>query len=240
VLSVKVGTPSAVLDVHNKVLILGHRGAAELPENTIPSFEKALKSGAHGFELDVRQTADHKLVVVHGAVVGSKSVPASNYEEIRGLENGFEVPLLEEVLKKFAPKAFLDIELKAPGFEQAAVDLIRAHGDPERTVISAFDTDTLIKVQDLFPELQLGYIYNRTQDEEARHNCPIEVVIPQFRLASRELISEVHEEGLKVFAWTVNEENEIERLLDLGVDGIITDYPERVAGVLSRNSRKKA
>jgi glycerophosphoryl diester phosphodiesterase len=150
------------------------------------------------------------------------------------------VPLLEDVLKKFAQHAFLDIELKAVGFEQAAVDLIRSFGNSQTTLISAFDPETLAKVQDLFPDLQLGYIYNRTQDEEARHNCPIEVVIPQFRLASRELISEVHEEGLKVFAWTVNEEAEIERLLDLGVDGLITDYPEKVAAVVSRNSRKKA
>ena len=224
----------------NKVLILGHRGAAELPENTIPSFDQALRNGAHGFELDVRQTSDHKLVVVHGAVVGSKAVQSSNYEEIRKLDDGFEVPLLEEVLKRFSQSAFLDIELKSPGFEAAAVELIRANGNPEKTLISAFDTDTLAKIQDLFPDLQLGYIYNRTQDEEARHNCPIEVVIPQFRLASRELISEVHEEGLKVFSWTVNEEAEIERLLDLGVDGIITDYPEKVAAVVSRNSRKKA
>jgi glycerophosphoryl diester phosphodiesterase len=224
----------------NNVLILGHRGAAELPENTIPSFEKALKNGAHGFELDVRQTADHKLVVVHGSVVGSKSVHSSPYEEIRKLDNDFEVPLLEEVLKKFAQTAYLDIELKSGGFEEAAVELLRTYADPERTLISAFDTDSLAKVQDLFPELQLGYIYNRTQDEEARHNASIEVVIPQFRLASRELITEVHDEGLKVFAWTVNEENEIERLLDLGVDGIISDYPEKVVAVLSRRAGKSA
>lgn len=211
-----------------------------MPENTIPSFDKALKNGAHGFELDVRQTSDHKLVVVHGSVVGSKSVQSSTYDEIRNLDNGFEIPLLEEVLKKFGKIAYLDIELKLPGFEEAAIELLRAYADPERTLISAFDTDSLAKVQDLFPELQLGYIYNRTQDEEARHNCSIEVVIPQFRLASRELITEVHEEGLKVFAWTVNDDNEIERLLELGVDGIISDYPEKVAAVVSRKSGEKA
>lgn len=218
------------------VLILGHRGAADIPENTIPSFEKALKQGADGFELDVRQTADKKLVVVHGSVVGSNSVQSANYDEIRQLDGGYEVPLLEEVLKKFAKDAYLDIELKTPGYEEDAVELLRAYADPERTLISAFDTDSLTKVLDLFPELQLGYIYNRTQDEEARHNCPIEVVIPQFRLASRELISEVHNEGLKVFAWTVNEDNEIRRLLELGVDGLITDHPEKVVAVVSRKS----
>jgi glycerophosphoryl diester phosphodiesterase len=226
--------------VDKNVLILGHRGAAELPENTIPSFARALEHGAHGFELDVRQTSDHKLVVVHGSVVGSKSVQSSTYDEIRNLENGFEIPLLEDVLKKFGQTAYLDVELKSPGLEQAAVELLRAYADPEKTLVSAFDTDTLTKVQELFPELQLGYIYNRTQDEEARHNSPIEVVIPQFRLASRELITEVHEEGLQVFAWTVNDESEIERLIDLGVDGIISDYPEKVVAVLSRRASKQA
>ena len=60
------------------------------------------------------------------------------------------------------------------------------------------------------------------------------MVIPQFRLASRELIDEIHDEGLKVWAWTVNEDAEIKRLLNLGVDGLITDYPDRVAAALGR------
>ena len=81
--------------------------------------------------------------------------------------------------------------------------------------------------------MQLGYIYNRTQDEESRHNAPIDYVIPQFKLASRELISDVHDEELQVLAWTVNEEADMKRLIDLGVDGLITDYPEKLAGVLA-------
>ena len=120
------------------LLILGHRGAAQLPENTVPSFEKALDLGADGFELDVRQTADEKLVVVHGAVVGTLAVQASSYEQIRQLPKGFEIPLLKEVLKKFGRKAFLDIELKTPGFEQAAVDLIRKHCNPAKVLVSGF------------------------------------------------------------------------------------------------------
>jgi len=225
--------------VKDKVLIIGHRGAAEVPENTIPSFEKALVNGADGLELDVRQTGDGQLVVVHPAVVGSKAVQSSRYEEIRRLPKGFEVPLLEEVLQQFASRTFLDIELKAPGFEEPAVELIRKYASPEKTLVSAFDTQTLARVFELFPELQLGYIYNRTQDEESRHNCPIEVVIPQFRLTSRELINDVHSEGLRVFAWTVNEEPEMERLIELEVDGIITDYPEKLAAVLGRASESR-
>jgi glycerophosphoryl diester phosphodiesterase len=215
-----------------KILSLGHRGAAELTENTIPSFEKAIEQGADGIELDVRRTADEQLVVVHPPVVGRHAVQSSTYEQVRKLRKGFEVPLLKDVLVQFGKKAILDIEFKTPGFEAEAIELIHKHGNPAKTIITAFDTGTLTKVHDLSPELELGYIYNRTQDEESRHNAPIDYVIPQFKLASRELISEVHEEELKVLAWTVNEESEMKRLLDLGVDGIITDYPAKLAKVL--------
>ena len=218
------------------VLILGHRGAAQLTENTIPSFAKALELGADGFELDVRKTADGQLIVVHGSVVGGLAVQSSTYEQLRKLPRGFEVPLLKNVLEKFGQQAHLYIELKAPGFEQEAVDLVRESGNPTKTLVLAFQPQTLTKVHELSPDLQLGFIYNRTQDEELRHNCPIDVLIPQFKLASRELIEEVHSEGLTVVPFTVNEVPEIKRLLQLGVDGLITDYPEKVAKVIGRQT----
>ncbi len=174
------------------------------------------------------------MIVVHGSVVGSLSVQATSFEEIRHLEGGYEIPLFEDVLKRFSGRTFLDIELKERGFEEEAINLIKEHADSRDVMISGFSTAMLNKVHQLLPDIRLGYIFNRTQDEELRHNSPIDVVIPQFRLASRELIAEVHEEDLRVFAWTVNDEAEMRRLLALGVDGIITDEPERLATVLQR------
>jgi glycerophosphoryl diester phosphodiesterase len=220
------------------MLIIGHRGAAgHLLENTVPSFRKALALGADGFELDVRLTADNQLVVVHGAVVNGHAVQTSPYSEIRSLADGYEVPLFEEVLEEFGRKAYLDIELKSSGFEEAALALIQKHCELPRALISSFHPQTLTKVRQLLPELALGFIYNRTQDEETRHNCPVDVVIPQFRLASRDLISTVHSEGAKVFAWTVNDPQEAKRLIELGVDGLISDYPEMVARVLKERGK---
>ncbi len=217
------------------MLIIGHRGAAgHLPENTMPSFHKALELGAHGFELDVRMSGDGRLVVVHNAIVGGQNVHTSKFDDFRKLSDGYEIPLLEEVVATFGNKAFLDIELKAPGFEAEAVALIQKYCNLAQTVVSAFHPQTLLKVRQLLPELPLGFIYNRTQDEETRHNCPIEYVIPQFRLASRDLIAEVHSEGLKVFAWTVNDAQEAARLRDLGIDGLITDYPEMLVRLVGR------
>lgn len=213
----------------SKPWIIGHRGAAGFPENTIAAFERALELGVDAVELDVRLSGDGKLVVVHDSVVNDVSVKSSPYESFRDLGDGHYVPLLEEVLKKFGKKTFLDIELKHSGIEAEAIELIKKYTVPEKTMVSAFDAKALQKVHDLLPGLQLGFIFNNTQDEESRHHAPIDVVIPQFRLASRQLIEEVHDEGLQVWAWTVNDESEIKRLSALGVDGFITDHPERVA-----------
>ena len=218
----------------SKPRIIGHRGAAGPPENTIAAFERALEMGVDGVELDVRMSGDGQLIVVHDSVVNDVSVKNSQYDAFRDLGDGYYVPLFEEVLKKFGKKTFLDIELKHSGIEAEAVELIRKYTVPEKTMVSGFDVKSLQKVHDLLPEIQLGFIFNRTQDEESRHHCPVDVVIPQFRLASRQLIEEVHDEGLQVWAWTVNDEAEIKRLLALGVDGFITDYPDRVSAVVGR------
>ncbi len=214
--------------------IIGHRGAHGHPENTIPSFELALEQGADGVELDVRQSGDGQLIVVHGSVAGGLAVKSNAYASYRDLPDGYEIPLFEDVLKTLGGRTFLDIELKEPGFEAAAVALIQQYTDPRNVMVSGFHTEMLNKVHDLLPSLRLGFIYNRTQDEELRHNSPIDFVIPQFRLASRELIEEVHDEDLQVYAWTVNDESEMRRLLFLGVDGIITDNPGVLAKVLGR------
>lgn len=217
----------------SKVKIIGHRGASNHPENTVPSFESAIAQGVDGIELDIRMSADEQLVVVHSSVVGKNSVKSTAYADFKTLPDGYEVPLFEDVLKQFGRKTSLDIELKHDGIEEPAVKLIKKYCNPGKTMVSAFDADSLSKVHELLPALQLGYIYNRTQDEEARHNCPVDVVIPQFRLASREMIEDVHEEGLKIWAWTVNDEAEVRRLVNLGIDGLITDHPDKVRDWIS-------
>lgn len=217
-----------------QVTIIGHRGAKGHPENTIPSFESALEQGADGLELDVHRSGDGQLIVVHQPVVAGRLVKSSPFAEFRDLGDGYEIPLLKDVLRGFSDRTFLDIELKEPGFEEEAIALIQQDAEIRNVMISALRTDILNRVHDLQPDLQLGFIYNRTQQEESRHNSPIDFVIPQFRLASRELISEVHEEDLQVYAWTVNDEREMRRLKVLGADGIITDEPGLAARILGR------
>src|SRR5213594_1403799 len=104
------------------MLNIGHRGAAgHVAENTMPSFHRALDLGADGFELDVRITGDGKLIVVHNPVVNGHAVLSSPYADVRLISNGYEIPLLEDVLATFGKRAFLDIELKTPGTEESAI-----------------------------------------------------------------------------------------------------------------------
>lgn len=216
----------------SRARVIGHRGTAGFPENTIAGFEEALRQGVDGIEMDIRQTADGRLVVVHDSVVGERTVQTTSYDDLIAIEQGKNIPLFEEALEKFGKRTLLDIELKSGGYEDQVAELLKQHTEPEKTLISSFEAKSLQAIHELLPGVQLGYIYNRTQDEEARHHAPIDVVIPQFRLASRELIEDVHEEGLEVWAWTVNDDAEISRLLRLGVDGLITDYPARVIKAL--------
>ena len=218
----------------HEVTIIGHRGAKGHPENTVPSFESALGQGADGVELDVRQSGDGQLVVIHSSVVGGLLVKSTPFDQFKDLGDGREVPLFEDLLKQFSGRTFLDIELKEAGFEEQAIELINRHASVKDVMISGLKTDILNTVHEIQPDIRLGFIYNRTQEEESRHNSPIDYVIPQFRLASRELIEEVHEEDLKVIAWTVNDKSEMRRLVALGVDGIITDEPGLLAEVLGR------
>ena len=138
----------------SKVKIIGHRGAANHTENTIPSFESAIAQGVDGIELDVRASSDGILAVVHASVVGEHAVKSTPYATFKSLPDGYEVPLFEDVLKKFGKKTQLDIELKHDGIEEEAVALIKRYCNPEKTVVSGFNVDSLSKVHELLPQLQ--------------------------------------------------------------------------------------
>ena len=118
----------------SKVKIIGHRGASDHTENTIPSFESAIAQGVDGIELDVRLSGDEQLVVVHSSVVGESAVKSTAYDDFKALADGYEVPLFEDVLKQFGRKTSLDIELKHGGIEEAAVKLIKKYCNPGKTI----------------------------------------------------------------------------------------------------------
>jgi glycerophosphoryl diester phosphodiesterase len=239
-------------------LTLGHRGAsAEAPENTLAAFGQALAQGADGFELDVTLTADGVPVVIHDDTLdrttnGRGPVGRQTLAEIKALDAGYperfgpkflneRVPSLAEVLAAFGQQALINIELKhdrSPGRVLAArvVALVHDYGLSRRVILSSFQFSNLRRVRALDATLPIGLLYVSALGgarlvrwltaglrPEAHH--------PGHYTLRTDAVEWFHGHGLRVNAWTVNDEPELRRLMAAGVDGLITDHPGRAVSI---------
>jgi len=213
----------------HRPLLLGHRGARRAaPENTLRAFDLALDHGCDGFEFDIRRTADAECVVCHDARYGDMEVGKSPLAALRA---GGEFPSLVEVISRYASRAFLDLELKVIGLEEAVVELVAQLG-PDRCVLSSFLPDGLQRLRRLNSQLPSGLIFDRIRTLADWHQLPISHVIAEQSLVSRALVDEAHAEGKQVFVWTVNRADAMRRLRDWEVDGIISDDTELLGRTL--------
>lgn len=214
-----------------KFLLLGHRGARRAaPENTLRAFDLALDHGCDGFEFDVRRTIDAKCVVCHDARYGGYDVARTTLEALR--KKG-EFPRLADIVSRYGQRAFLDIELKIVGIEQAAAEAVSdlAH---DNFVISSFLPNVLARLRLLELKLPTGLIFDRSRTLADWRDLPIRYVIAEQSLVTRAVVREAHQQGKRVFAWTVNRASDMLRLRDWEVDGIISDDTE----LLCRTLRK--
>ena len=237
------------------VLNIAHRGASgHAPENTLAAFQTAVEMGAHMIELDLHLSLDNELVVIHDRslkrTTGSRgSVDRSTFKEIRTLDagswfneryRGEQVPILEEVLERVGPHARLNVEIKKglrayPSLERRLLTCLEGHGQHEQPLISSFDETTLQRVRRLDKSIPIGYLFERgSPGSVIRRALKFGAVSVHgsTRAVSKELIGKAHAEGLKVYVYTVNEEEEMRRWISLGVDGVFTNYPDRLTAVL--------
>jgi glycerophosphoryl diester phosphodiesterase len=254
-------------------LVIGHRGAkAHRPENTLPSFERALELGAQILESDVHVTRDGVPVLIHDDSLerttdGAGPVREATLAELRGLDAGFHyspegghdhpwrgrgvrVPTLEEAFETF-PRARFNLELKEdqPGFVERVVDTVARHGRDATTLLTS-GADAIIRR--LRAEMArtgskaamgaaqgdvLGFIRSALAGGPPPRE-PMALQIPaEFGgrpLVTPALVRHAHAHDVQIHVWTINDPAEIEALLDLGVDGIVTDYPERMAAIAAR------
>lgn len=234
-------------------LRIGHRGAAGThPENTMASFRQAVALGAQGIEFDVHLTADGQVAVIHDPFLDRSTnregrVGDLTLAEIQQADAGAwkgeqfageRVPSLVEFFHWAPPDLQLFLELKGgssvyPGIEALLLELIDAHGVRERIQISSFDHDGLKRFRELDPTIQLGMLYNGYFDETLDPvNWAVEqkfnAIHPDHRLVTPELVARAHAAGLAVNVWTANEPADIARMKECGVDGIMSDYPDRL------------
>jgi len=203
-------------------LLLGHRGARgfhQIPENTLASFELCLRHGCDGFEFDVRLSADGQAVICHDATVGGMKIENTASKRL-------PLPTLEDVLRQFAQRAFLDIELKVAGLETQTLAELRKHPPQKGYVVSSFHPDVLTAIHDLDPAIPLGFLCETRNQLRGWREMPAEWVIPQFKLADGKLVELVHAAGKRIMVWTVNRAKRMREFAACGVDAIISDETE--------------
>ena len=226
-----------------ETLIIGHRGAMGYEtENTLASIEKALELGVDMIEIDVFKIKSGETVVFHDDRVGRLTNGAGNIEEYNivdlkalTLDGGHKIPMLQDVLKLIDGKCELNIELKGENTAER-VDYIldyyieKNSWDKEDFVISSFNWDELRKFRELDKDIKIGVL---TEEDplnaiETAKELNAVAIHPDFSTLDKAKVEQMQKEGFKVYTWTVNDEGDIQKMKSFGVDGIITNYPDRV------------
>ena len=210
-------------------LLLGHRGAratVSIPENTLASFDLCLQHGCDGFEFDVRRTSDGVPVVCHDAVFRTLPLAQTLERDLAPWQLQGLLPTLEQVLQRYAPLCFLDIEIKDPGIEPQIVDLLRRYTPVKGYVVTSFRPDILLRFRLMDSAVPLGLIWEKSISEECStewRTLPVAWAFPEHRLLDSALAAELLAAGKRIGTWTVNDPSEMKRLAALGAEILISD-----------------
>jgi glycerophosphoryl diester phosphodiesterase len=240
-----------------RVKVIAHRGAsAYAPENTLAAFKKAIALHADILELDVHQTKDLRLVVIHDATVdrttnGKGRVKDLTLKELHQLDagswfspafTGEHIPLLDEVLDLASDSVSLLIELKEgsdeyPNIEERIIQLVREKGVAQRVIFKSFLDETLDRLRQIAPDiprlkivfLQIPFLkvsIGRGLDFGSILDDSVQYLQHHWFGLTESFITEAHSKGYRVFAWDVNDMDRMKDLILRGIDGIETDYPD--------------
>lgn len=239
-----------------KMVNVAHRGASgHAPENTMAAFHKGFEMKADYIEIDVQMTKDGELIAIHDTTVdrttnGTGNVGDLTFEEIRELDagswfsneySGEKVPTFEEILDAFRGKIGILIELKAPelypGIEEKVAEALKERNmhrpNNGKIIIQSFNHGSMEKSKELLPNVPHGVLAgaswrNVSEEQLAEFATYADFFNPNMNIVTDELVSNVHEVGMKIYPYTSRSQEQAFRLFDLGVDGIITDYTEHV------------
>ncbi len=226
------------------LLNIAHRGSSgNAPENTLQAFRLAIKQKADMIELDVHQTKDRYIVVLHDeylktGIFTKRFIKDITLKEIR--ESNKNIPALEKVIKLVKDKIRLNIEIKRgsgyyPDIERNVYSLLKKKRLLSDTIISSFDIDCLKNIRKISDDIRIGFLYNKKDWKKAIKKA---VALKAYsfhvsdKILSEGLIAKAHKKGMRLFVYTINNEDEMRHAVELGVDGIFTDYPDRLKKVL--------
>lgn len=255
VYSVFTGKANFRLALFQNPTVMAHRGlSADAPENTLYAFSDAISVGADFIELDVQQTRDGVLVVMHDSNLKrttgvNKDIWDVDYADIQNLDAGSwfdpayanaRIPTLEETLQFVDKRARLNIEIKptkhgSDTLEQDVAELITQYQYTDACYVTSFSYGSLKKVKEANPEIRTGYLMSVAYGQFYSLKYADAFSLNKVFVTSQ-VVNAAHQQGKQIFAWTVNSMSEVRSLCNLHVDSIITDDPVMVQNVISRDS----
>lgn len=255
VYSVFTGKANFRLALFQNPTVMAHRGlSADAPENTLYAFSDAISVGADFIELDVQQTRDGVLVVMHDSNLKrttgvNKDIWDVDYADIQNLDAGSwfdpayanaRIPTLEETLQFVDKRAKLNIEIKptkhgSDTLKQDVAELITRYQYTDACYVTSFSYGSLKKVKEANLEIRTGYLMSVAYGQFYSLKYADAFSLNKVFVTSQ-VVNAAHQQGKQIFAWTVNSMSEVRSLCNLHVDSIITDDPVMVQNVISRDS----
>ena len=244
---------------HGRPLVVAHRGSSgSAPENTLAAFRLAIEEGADMVELDVRMTRDFFLVVLHDQDIrrttnGEGKVWDFSLQELRAFDagasyharfKGERIPTLRQAMDLLPPRVSLNIEVKTDGeprtklaMEEACILAIMEKKMEGRTIVSSFNHAYLKRFHHLYPAIRTGALAVPVRDALTAPSRLARTLGTSAYICSKEqvtaaIVEDAHAHDLPVACYAINSEKELDRMLKLGVDAVVTDHPRRIRQIL--------
>jgi len=230
---------------NNNTLSIGHRGAkGYVAENTYESISKAIELGVDGIEIDVFKCASGELVLFHDKNLKELTGESGLIENLTSKQleqflvlGKYKIPTLTDVLKRIEKPLFVNIELKGLNTAQVTSKIITdlsksASWSLENFIVSSFNWDELEQFRFIDKNTPVGVLVSRSMSMseaiEFGKKINAQAIHPNFKLLNKKTIKKIKNNGFKIYTWTVNDKIDIDLMKELNVDGIISDYPDRI------------
>ncbi|MHA6260260.1 glycerophosphodiester phosphodiesterase [Sporosarcina sp. CAU 1771] len=234
----------------NEILSVAHRGASGFaPENTAAAFRKAIELGADFLEFDVQMSKDGELIIIHDDKVdrttnGSGLVSVFTLEELKQLDagggyhedfSGEQLITLQELMEEFHGHVGLLLEIKKPsmniGIEEKVAEVLRQYSDLSNVIVQSFDAESMRKMNKLLPEIEIAVLMKTSGfSPSSRKIQELSTFATYINFnvgyVSKRTVKDVHRYGGKVFVWAIKDDTSVNKAIQYGVDGMISDFSQ--------------
>ena len=228
--------------------IIGHRGAmGHAPENTVLSIQKALELGVDSIEIDVFRCQSGEIVVFHDKKLnkltnGKGKIQQKTWSQLQELQvmGSESIPVLEEIIQLINGRVRLNIELKGKGTAIPTIEILKKYFNKDllkqkNILVSSFDWDELLALRSKSQKIPIGVLIDGNPLLALKFAKEVDAlsINSDYKFLNKNNVDLINSKGYKLYPYTVNDGDEMKKLVSIGVDGIITDYPDKLKKILN-------